>query len=234
MGSAGAVIWGQAVTFAADIKVHGSINPGLQGYEVVRESEPRARGQTRGSHGQKACQLARLPWGSLCSAAADKRKWDFHWLLLSWCPGWDVKQMIERDRQLDWSIEEEKWDWRRTLGLSFGLVGCILFKKHLPALYNVTFISTVVYFSTFLCVWREIQSRSCCSVKSQPGVFVWPCVWVRNLRVRRVYLLRRGSLRRLGRHPRRHLRVRREELPRHLRSLHGRLLHRRAPFLFWM
>lgn len=71
------------MTFAADIKVHGSINPGLQGYEVVRESEPRARGQTRSSHGQKACQLARLPWGFLRSAAADKRKWDFHWLLLS-------------------------------------------------------------------------------------------------------------------------------------------------------
>lgn len=44
-------------------------------------------------------------------------------------------------------------------------------RKHLPALYNVTFILTVVYFSTFIRVWREIQSRSCCSVKSQPGVF---------------------------------------------------------------
>lgn len=59
------------------------MNPGLQGYEVVRETEPRARAQTHASHGPQACQLARLPWGSPRSVTTDKRKWDFHWLLLS-------------------------------------------------------------------------------------------------------------------------------------------------------
>lgn len=66
------------MTFVADIKVHVSINPRLQGYEVVRETEPRAKGQTRASHSPWTCQLAWLPWGSLCSVTADKRKWDFH------------------------------------------------------------------------------------------------------------------------------------------------------------
>lgn len=32
------------MTFVADMKVHGSINPGLQGYEAARESEPGGQG----------------------------------------------------------------------------------------------------------------------------------------------------------------------------------------------
>lgn len=76
-------ILNQTVTFMADIKAHGSINSGLHGYEVVRESEPGARGQKHGIYSQKACQLAWVPWSSPSSAIADKRKWDFHYLLVS-------------------------------------------------------------------------------------------------------------------------------------------------------
>lgn len=32
------------MTFVSDIKVHGSINPEPQGYEVVRETKRRAKG----------------------------------------------------------------------------------------------------------------------------------------------------------------------------------------------
>lgn len=84
--SRGAVIWSWPVTFVVDMKEHGFINPELQGYEVVRETEPRARGQTHFSHSQQACQLAWLPWGSQCSVTADKRKWDFHWLPVQLMP----------------------------------------------------------------------------------------------------------------------------------------------------
>lgn len=79
----GAEISDQTVTFMAHIKAHGSINSGLQGYEVVRETEPGARGQKHSICSQKACQLACLPWSSLSPAFADKRKWDFHYLLVS-------------------------------------------------------------------------------------------------------------------------------------------------------
>lgn len=49
------------MTFVSDIKVHGSINPEPQGYEVVRETKRRAKGQTRTSYSLEACQLACSP-----------------------------------------------------------------------------------------------------------------------------------------------------------------------------
>lgn len=91
---AGAVIWGQAVTFCSGHKSARLYKSG--GSRVMRrEGGEQTQGQgpdTRQSLAEKRpCQLARLPWGSRCSVAADKRKWDFRWPPLSWRPAWDVK-----------------------------------------------------------------------------------------------------------------------------------------------
>ena len=48
----------------------------------------------------KASPAGLVPWSSLSSAFADKRKWDFHYLLVSWCPAWDLAKMRMRDRQI--------------------------------------------------------------------------------------------------------------------------------------
>lgn len=91
---AGAVMWGQAVTFCSGHKSARLYKSG--GSRVMRrEGGEQTQGQgpdTRQSPAEKRpCQLARLPRGSRCSVAADKRKWDFRWPPLSWRPAWDVK-----------------------------------------------------------------------------------------------------------------------------------------------
>lgn len=80
---AGAVMWGQAVTFCS----------GHKSAQLYKSGGTQGQGpDTRQSPAEKRpCQLARLPRGSRCSVAADKRKWDFRWPPLSWRPAWDVK-----------------------------------------------------------------------------------------------------------------------------------------------
>ncbi|KAK1903188.1 Integrin beta-like protein 1 [Dissostichus eleginoides] len=60
-------------------RVYTSRAPGLWGWRGDRTY--RAKGQTSASHIPQACQLAWLPRVLPCSVTADKRKWDFHWLL---------------------------------------------------------------------------------------------------------------------------------------------------------
>lgn len=173
------------VTFVADIKVHGSINPRLRSYEVVSERGPRSRGQTCASHSPQACQLDWLPRGSPCSVTADKRKWNFHRLLFQPMPRPRCKaneKLRDRHRYKD-KIEE---------GRQFILVPAAFpqVEKYLLLQLPTSAQAKGFQFNSYCgLVWSALQNIKLCGFTAHAFCAAVFAVSLRDLCVRGVQLL---------------------------------------------